>query len=388
MLATAVLATVVSGCGSVVQGEAVRAKPDLSDLDVGNYSTEPFLYGTAADGHAARYREAQRLGDFVALPFEADPAYVTRMMGMGGPVVLDRRDMRSLVINDTFDEVAADLIAGWVHTWSTGGDAGTAQQMSIAVLMFPDAAIAEDVAAGLEHDDFTFNIDNRPVQLPAYPHSKAHWRPGIASLGSWTSHDRYVIFVKYNDLSGKTDLPSMVQRTEALLDVQIPLLDRFEPTPAEQLSDIELDPDSVLAVALPKSEALVATTGPASAFRGRGSLYALSGIENLDFLDKGQVTAIGLAESVVMRSRSTQGAEFLLKNFEPSGEGSQSTPIESPEGITDGEVRCYSRKLEQWETRPSNFCLFQTGRYFAQVEGSQIQDLHQKTSAQYALLAR
>ncbi len=388
ILAAGILAATVGGCGSVVPGDAVRAAPDLADLDVGNYPIEPVEYGTAADEDAARYREAQRLGDFVALPFEADPAYVTRMMGMGGPVVLDRRDMQSLVINDTFDEVAAELVAGWVHTWSTGGEVDTSQQMSIAVLMFPDAATAESVAVGLEHDDFTFNTDNRPVQLPEYPHAKAHWRPGITSLGSWTSHDRYVTYIKYNDLSGRADLPAMVHRTEALLDIQLPLLDEFEPTPAERLNDVELDPDNVLALTLPKSESLVATTGPAGTFRGRGALFALSGIESLNFLEQGQISAIGMAESVVMRSDSVQGAEALLANFKPKTESTESTPIETPDGFDTGQVHCYSRKLEEYETRPSNFCLFQTGTFFAQVEGSQIQDLHQKTSAQYALLAR
>lgn len=388
ILAVGVLAATVGGCGSVVPGDAVRAQPNLADLDVGNYPTEPLEYGTAADEDAARYREAQRLGDFVALPLEADPAYVTRLMGMGGPVVLDRRGMQSLVINDTFDEIAGELVAGWVHTWSTGGEVDTSQQMSIAVLMFPDAATATSVATGLEHDDFTFNTDNRPVQLTKYPHSKAHWRPGITSLGSWTSHDRYVTYIKYNDLSGRAGLPEMVQRTEALLDIQLPLLDEFEPTPAEQLNDVELDPDNILAVTLPKNESLIATTGPAGAFRGRGALFALSGIENLDFFEKGQVSALGLAESVVMRSDSIEGAEALLNNFKPKTDSTESTPIEVPDGIDGGQVHCYSRKLEEYETRPSNFCLFRTGNFFAQVEGSQIQDLHQKTSAQYALLAR
>ena len=388
ILAAGVLAAMVGGCGSVVPGDAVRAEPDLADLDVGNYPTEPLAYGNAADEDAARYREAQRLGDFVALPLEADPAFVTRLMGMGGPVVLDRRDMQSLVINDTFDEVASELVAGWVHTWSTGGEVDTSQQMSIAVLMFPDAATAESVAIGLEHDDFTFNTDNRPVQLTKYSHSKAHWRPGTTSLGSWTGHDRYVTYIKYNDFSGKADLPAMVQRTEALLDIQLPLLDEFEPTPAEQLNDVDLDPDNILALTLPKAESLIATTGPAGAFRGRGALYALNGIESLEFLDQGQVSAIGLAESVVMRSDSVQGAEALLSHFNPTTDPTGSTPIGIPDGIDSGQVHCYSRKLEDYESRPSNFCLFQTGQFFAQVEGSQIQDLHQKTSAQYALLAK
>ncbi|MGW5385259.1 DUF7373 family lipoprotein [Nocardia sp. NPDC003963] len=373
------------GCGSVVAGEAVRGEPDLSGLDVGNYPTKPVEFGAAEDDEAARYREGQRLGDFVALPFEVEPGYVNRVVGTGGPVVLDRRDMQSLVVNDTFDEVAADLVAGWVHTWSTGGDPGSTQQLSIAVLMFPDAATAESVAGGLEYDDFTFNTDNRPVQLSKYPRGRAHWRPGNASLGSWTAHDRYVVFVKYEDRSGRADLPTMVRHTESLLDVQIPLLDEFEPTPPDQLDGIALDPDDLLALTLPKSPEIIAMSGPPDTFRGRGAVYALSGITSLEFLEVGQVTSIALGESVVMRSETPAGAAALYENFRPDPDAAAgSRAIEAPEGI-DGEVECFSRQTAAYE-KPSNFCVLRAGRYFAQVEGGQVQDLHQKTSAQYALI--
>lgn len=384
-LATAVMLAGAAGCGSVVSGHGVRPKPDLSGLEAGNYPTEPIQYGTADDREAARYREGERLGDFVALPLEADPAYSKLRIGTGGPVVLNRKDMQALVINDTFDEVAADLTAGWVHTWGTDGDPTTSREMSIAVLMFPDAQTAERVAAGLEHDDFTFNTDNRPVQLPEYPHSKAHWRPGVASLGSWTSHDRYVVFIKYSDHSGKSDLPTMIRQTESLLDVQMPLVDEFEPTRADELEKIELDPDRILALALPKSEQIVASLGPPSTFRGRGAMHFL-GMSSLEFIDEGQVSAIALAETVVIRSKSIAGADALWELLRPD-DTSETHPIDAPAGIDNARAECFRRKADQYE-RPSSFCVLQTGKYFAHVEGVQIQDLHQKTSAQYALLAR
>ncbi|NKY56853.1 DUF7373 family lipoprotein [Nocardia flavorosea] len=374
----------------MVEGEAVRVKPDLSGLNVGNYPTEPIEYGTAGDEETARYRESQRLGDYVAIPFEADPAFAQRETMGGGPVVMDRRDMDSLVISDTFDEVAADLIAGWVHTWETEGVAGepnTTQDLSIAVLMFPDAPTAETVATGLEHDDFTFTTDNRPVQLPNYPQAKAHWRPGIASLGSWTSYDRYVVFIKYEDFTEKAGLPTMIQKTESLLAVQTPLLDQFEPTRADQLPNIQLDPDGVLALSLPRSDQEIAAFGPSVVFHGRGALSELSGLTSLDFLDEGQVTEIALAETVVMRSKSATGAEALWETLRPESVASTDVePLASPAGIEDGKVECFTRKTEQYETQ-SNFCILQTGRYFAQIEGAQVQDLHQKTAAQYALIA-
>ncbi|MEU1985250.1 hypothetical protein [Nocardia sp. NPDC019395] len=301
-------------------------------------------------------------------------------------MVLDRRDMSGLVVNDTFDEVASDLVTGWVHTWATEGAYPDTRELSIAVLMFPDAEAAGSAATRLEHDDFTYNAENRPVEIPEYSHSKAHWRPGVSSLGSWTSHDRYVVFAKYTDFSDKRDLPSMVRTTQALLDAQIPLLDEFEPTPADQLENIQLDPDGLLALAYPKSEELTALTGPSGFFRGRGALHALSGFEDLRFLDTGRVTGIALAETVVMESESAVGAEALWEIIRPPADNpAEGRVIESPEGI-GGKVICFARAMPPGASQ-SNFCALQTGRYVAQVEGSQIQDLHQKTSAQYVLLA-
>lgn len=384
-LLAATLLFTTTGCTAVVPGEAVRARPDLSVLEVGNYRTEPTEYGTAGSEKAARIREGHRLGDHVVLPFEVDPAY-TEHVGRREAVVLDRRDMASLVINDTFDEVAAELITGWVHTWATAGEFPDRQEMSVAVLLFPDASTAESVAAGLEHDDFTYHTDNRPVQLAKYSRSKAHWRPGTASLDSWTGHDRYVVFVKYTDFTNTAGLPALVGRTEALLDAQLPLLDEFEPTPADRLGDIPLDPDGLLGLAYPKTEQMIAVSGPPGVFRGRGALHALSGVTGLEFLAEGRVTGIALADTVVMKSESVAGAKTLWARFRPPadrpGEG---RVIDAPRGI-DEDVECFARNVAASSTQ-SNFCVLRTGKYFALIEGIQVQELHQRTSAQYALLA-
>ncbi|MGW0182022.1 DUF7373 family lipoprotein [Nocardia sp. NPDC003345] len=383
-LVAGILMAAVAGCGSAVEGRAVRVPTDTSGLTVGNYPTEPIEYGTAGTEKAGRIREAHRLGDFVVIPFEIDPAF-SRHIGPVEPVVLDRRDMESLVVNDTFDEVAKDLVTGWVHNWSTGdGDTPETRQMAVAVLVFPDAETAKTVAAGLEHDDYTFNIDNRPAPFGRYPETRAHWRPGTASLGSWTSHDRYVVFVKYTDNANRADLPTMVGSTEALLDAQLPLLDEFRPTPRDQLASLPLDPDGLLARTHPKSQEIAAATGPTSVFKGRGALHALSGINSLDFLDAGRVTDIALGEGIVIRSATAAGAQVLWDRFRPRGtDPASGTPIDTPHGLGEN-VACSA--VGAAPATPTLLCAFQVDRYFAQIDGLQIQDLHQKTSAQYALL--
>ncbi|MGW4067289.1 DUF7373 family lipoprotein [Nocardia grenadensis] len=367
------LLTTLAGCGSVVAGEAVRAEPDLSGLDVGNYPTEPAAFGIAEDHEAARYREGQRLGDFVALPFEIDSSYVNRVAGTGGPVVRDRRDMQSLVINDTFDEVAADLITGWVHTWSTGGDPGTAQQVSIAVLMFPDPTTADSVARGLEHDDFTFNTDNRPVQLPKYPQSKAHWRPGHASIREL---DRPA-GPTWPDYRTTPRSPEEL-RTSANIDIQeaqFAQLRNYEPTPEAELADLPVDRDGLLSYALPDPD------GAAEAVMSANT--ALHLLQRPDLtkraFDDARVDLVVRGEPEIHRAGDERAADRLLAYFIDRLEP-EYLAVDSPPGMP--QAYC----AEDPDSTGSLKCLFTAGRYSVIMNGTQIQDLHQKVSAQYKLL--
>ncbi|MFD4433976.1 hypothetical protein ACFWPJ_32095, partial [Nocardia sp. NPDC058497] len=102
----------VVGCGSQVSGSPTRTEPDKSNLDFGNYQTQPRTVGNAKSLNQGRAWEAQRLADYVALPFEIDPAYVydNRKETLVHPtqIVLNRKGLGGLIINDTFDEVAED----------------------------------------------------------------------------------------------------------------------------------------------------------------------------------------------------------------------------------------------------------------------------------------
>ena len=106
---------------------------------------------------------------------------------------------------------------------------------SIAVLAFPDAPTAATVGPTLEHDDFTYKSGNEPVPIPDRPGTTAHWRPDTNAIVSWTVHDRYVVFVKVDDQTGPPELPHLVDQVRKMVDVQNPLLDKFQPTPQAEL---------------------------------------------------------------------------------------------------------------------------------------------------------
>ncbi|MFD0365898.1 hypothetical protein ACFQZZ_31045 [Nocardia sp. GCM10030253] len=379
-----------SACGSEVSGTPTRIQSDVSTLDVGNYQTKPRVIGNAKSERQARAREAQRLADFVALPFEADPSYVEDAWQIRPHIVLNRKTIDNIVINDTFDDVAKDLVAGWVNAWQTGGNPEDKRRtLNLAVLMFPDAKTASAVGPALEHDDFTYNRDNQPVPITKHPNTTAHWRPDISSIGSWTVHDRYVIFIKVVDDTSAPDLPALTNQVERMLDVQLPLIDKFQPTPGAELQRIPLDPPGLLGRTLPSNPERPLRAEPDGLYTGRGALSLLQASPtSLTRLEEGEVDLVSFGDAVVFRSRSDKGARALWKQWQPSTtlEPNQKM-IDSPAGLAQ-QIECYADLVGSGDnqTVAMNICSFQVDRYTVQAVAKQLQDLHQKISAQYALI--
>ncbi|MEV0333022.1 hypothetical protein [Nocardia sp. NPDC050717] len=393
-VAVAAMVSATVGCGSEVAGTATKPGPDTSKLDFGNYQTQPRTVGNAKNMTQARAWEAQRLGDYVALPFEADPAYVRDnrfdSFVAGTQIVLNRKGLGALIVNDTFDEVAEDLVAGWLNSWATAPNAeGKQRKAHLSVLMFPDAKTAESVGPTLENDDFTFNSENVKVPITKYPKTYAHWRPSVSSIGSWTVHDRYVIFMKLEDDTRAPDLASLTAQVEKLLEVQVPLLDKFVPTPSDKLEHVPLDPSGLLGRTLPSDQSAPVRAQPDGFVTGRGvlSLFAEPSAETLQTLTKNGVDLITFGQSVVFRSTTASGANGLYEEWKKPDENEQ--VAEAPANMTVP-VECFANTYEAEGVRKTAdyICYMQVDRYVVQVRDSNLQDLHQQVAAQYILLAR
>ncbi|MGW4534356.1 DUF7373 family lipoprotein [Nocardia sp. NPDC004340] len=375
-----------TGCASSVPGHPVRQPTDPASLEVGNYQTTPRTVGNAKTGKQSRIRESQRLSDYVALPFEADHDYTYECSNNVRPhVVTNHKGLGNIVINDTFDEVAHDLRGGWVTTWCTGESREEKhRRLSIAVLELPDAGRAAAVGPVLEHDDFTYNNGNQPVTLAKYPASTAHWRPNVASLGSWTVRDRYVVYIKLVDeLAAAPDLADLSARTERMLDVALPLLDKFQPTPADQFEHIPLDPDGILGRTLPTNPELPLRPDPDGVYTGRGSLQSLDGTD-LEFLTIGDVDLVGYGDALVFHSRTGAAARALWDKWNPANEPSDKHRAIDPPPRFPGDIGCFA-DLENGRVM-FHQCTFHVDKYTVQVGASNLAELYQKTAAQYVLL--
>lgn len=389
-----VITATVAGCGGQVSGSATREAPDTSGLDFGNYQTEPRVVGNAKSLTQARAWEAQRLADYVAVPFEVDPAYVrdARFDSFvpSTQIVLNRKGLGGLIVNDTFDEVAEDLVAGWLNSWATALDAeNKSRKLHLSVLMFPDAKTAESVGPTLEHDDFTFNAENVKVPITKYPKTFAHWRPSVSSIGSWTVHDRYVIFMKIDDETRAPDLPWLTSQVEKTLEVQIPLLDKFVPTPSDKLEHVPLDPTGLLGRTLPSDPGAPIRAQPDGYSTGRGalSLFAEPSPDVLADFAEHQIDLITFGEAVIFRSTTAAGANGMYQEAIAPADDKQE--VETPEKLPVP-VKCFANtyKDSEGQVKPvDHICYLQVDRYAVQVRNKNLQDLHQQTTAQYILLA-
>ena len=389
----AIAIATVAGCGGQVSGSATRVALETSDLDFGNYQTKPRTVGNAKSMTQARAWEAQRLGDYVAVPFEVDPAYVRdarfESFVPSAQIVLNRKGLGGLIVNDTFDEVAEDLVAGWLNSWATAPNAENKhRKLHLSVLMFPDAKTAESVGPTLENDDFTFNTANVRVPITKYAKTSAHWRPSVSSIGSWTVHDRYVIFMKIDDETSAPDLGSLTRQVERALEVQIPLLDRFQPTPSDKLERVPLDPTGQLGRTLPSDPAAPVREQPDGYSTGRValSLYKDPSPEILaDFAEHG-IELITFGETVVFRSATAAGANGMYQEgITPDKDMKE---VQAPSKLTVP-IKCFANTFEsQGEIRTADhICFVQVDRYVVQVRNKNLQDLHQQATAQYILLS-
>ncbi|MFJ9369258.1 hypothetical protein ACIRRA_33215 [Nocardia sp. NPDC101769] len=382
----AVVLAAATGCTTSVPGQPVRQQTDPGSLEVGNYQVTPRVVGNAKTDKQSRIRESQRLSDYVALPFEADRDYAYECSNDVRPhIVTNHKGLGDILINDTFDEVAHDLQGGWVDTWCTGSDSDDKhRRLSIAVLELPDAGRAAAVGPALEHDDFTYNVDNRAVTLPKYPGSKAHWRPNVASIGSWTVHDRYVVFIKVVDeMAAAPDLADLSARTERMLDVALPLLDRFQPTPADKFEHLPLDPDGILGRTLPTNPEEPMRPDPDGVYTGRGALQSLTD-SDLDFLTVGDIDLVGYGDALVFHSRTGTAARALWGRWDPSKDTSGDRRSIAPPPGFPGDIGCFA-VLDHGNV-VANQCNFHVDRYTVQVGALNVPELYQKTSAEYVLV--
>ncbi|KAA1250308.1 hypothetical protein F0Q45_10235 [Mycobacterium simiae] len=158
------------------------------------------------------------------------------------------------------------------------------------------------------------------------------------------------------------------------LDLQQPLIDKFTPTPLDQLAQLPIDPSGLLAHTMPQS------TGAESVNDGvydrQGALQLEPGdpvhLEAL-FESVGLQQAVETGEVRVYQTPDSDSANRIVADYarstHPAGAGITGMP----------KARCFKETLASW-------CVAAADRYAFVAQSTQETDLHQKMAAQYRML--
>ncbi|MFE3188691.1 hypothetical protein ACFXHA_06750 [Nocardia sp. NPDC059240] len=390
-VAVALAASVLVGAGCGSESHADETKPvDLSKLDTGTYPTKPHQYAPKDAALAARNAEALRLGSAMPLPMEIDPALTHTMLGvhpftgadsLEGTAFLDMLNIKDFAAN------TPGLVAGFATAAQSEDDWNISRSMRQAVMIFESPDAANSAALALAHSGFfpgTSRVPPVPVPSTAYPSAQVIWLPDDQILASFYATGQFVIIsTAVNEENWQlkvSDLPGLQTLADKATAAAVDRLATFQPTAKDKLSDLPLDPQSMLRLTIP----LPASPIFAYAFDGtldkRTDLgLASDAAKTRASFDKAGVDYVSYGTTQLIRTRDAAAAKDL---YEGRTRTKFEQLIDSPPGLST--AQCFKGTRSG---SPSFHCYLTYGRYLAQAMSTQQQDAYQQISAQYAILA-
>jgi len=404
----AISAAMLAGCGhsgGTASPLAATSKPpvvDLSTLDTGKYLTMPRRLGQVASEDEGRMAEAIRMAEAVADPLSIDPTLVkltalnplttpadvaTTISGTGEAIVTP--------VLAKYGMIAGHLLVASNTELNTSGTQTPDQDLKsviITLLRFPDATAAKNAAVEMDAVDFAFNRDNVPVPITKYPAAHGHWRPNAPSMASTLAHDVFVIHLLVaNPTPNLETLTGMVEQT---FDLEIPMIDHFEPTPVDRIAKLPKDPEGLIGRLVdltPGTEPTLSTTvasyGPNGARQGQNE----SERKDRTYEDAGVDQAAvwmdaNLGGSSLVRARDHEAA-IKLMDKEIATDEHVDHPVDGVRGLSDS--KCFALKPDASTDAPGfKFeCYVVYDRYVAGVYGADEADARLRAAAQYSLLA-
>ncbi|MEU1429938.1 hypothetical protein ABZ412_22945 [Nocardia sp. NPDC005746] len=379
----ALIAALASGCGR--SGTAVPGELDVRTLDTGTYPVNRYTYDRNNGGKGATL-EGIRMTAAVAPAVKIDPAL---NIGRGGAVlasvddVLNVSHLASAVKNVL---VNRGFVAGFAASGSDREDVNdnpdpNGTTITTRVLRFPTADAAKLAARELEDADFTVALNiNQKLTLPDYPDAYAHWRPGVPTIGVAMAHKDFVISLFI--LRPTADLQSLLSWSKKTLDAEIPVLDAFAATPNDQIAQLPVDPDRLLARTLVMDRDH-RTVDP-DKFAVFPANWLVLPSDDLGFWTK-LVADTGASEmsvadgSFVIRVRDTQAGADLMAGMIRNLQETTTTAVDDK--VPDSQ--CVHRSSDK---KPSR-CYVRYKQYVGVADGANDAEAKKKAVAQYALLA-
>lgn len=399
----ALTAALLSGCGTV-DGTAVAGEIDIRKLDIGSYPTDPLDYRAEYhhDEAWAPDLAVMRLSDHVANGWEIDPSLkfgrktkaityadvVSYVLGAADVPVVQRNNMLfgfSMSAASTGPDTHDFSLQSDVNEYEDNKTSSGTVAVNLTVLQFPDADQARTAATELEAADFGVAAQaNAPVAIDGFPDAKAHWRPGIPTLGAVVAHGDYVVnvFVKRPD----ADLAALQLLAHKAFATQLPMLDQLPPLSARDVLHLDYDPQLMFRRTLHPDDYAYAVYDTEYVLTPRGFLHKAADTEIWRHVfDIGGIDSVATVTKggMLLRARDDTAAKAVVADFR----GRAAKIVDAPPGVPDA----YCNEYPTTATSDANGrfgCMVRYDRYVGRVFSAQLQDAQQRAAAQYALLTK
>ncbi|MEU1206769.1 hypothetical protein [Nocardia sp. NPDC005825] len=391
--ALAISVLVSAGCGSESHAAEEQAV-DLSKLDTGNYSTKPRNVKANDPARIGRYLEALRIGNFMPLAQDIDPALKYNVPDVnpftnGDSFLADKiagNDAAFGWLNRTeFDTNTPGFVAGFQTGARSEDDPTISYEIKTAVMEFESDTSAAAAATALARSGFGKNEGTEPTHSTAYPTAQIAWLPKYQALASWYPTGKFIVLAlainHEKSTLGESDQAGLVALSDKATAVVADRLKEFRPTPADKLGDLPLDPQGMLRMTLIRPD------GDMTAFAFDGTLDAHGALlaeedpnTARSRFEKAGADAVSYGAGQVVRVRDYAAAESYITD---KASTKFQRRIDSPPALPG--VRCVEYRGPS-RTEPPFRCLAAYGQYAAEVWSTQKQDVYQRISAQYAML--
>ncbi|MFI6868621.1 hypothetical protein [Nocardia sp. NPDC050406] len=381
------VSALLAGCG--VSGTATPGEMDVRTLDSGSYPVDRYTYDQRAESDGPLV-EGFRMADAVVPSNKVDSSL---LIGRGGIVLEDAQQVVSVSHLSASSRPVLEnrgFIVGYAASGSDLPDKGdttdpNSTAVTIRLLRFPSADAAKLAARELEDADFNVALDqNRKLTITDYPDAYAHWRPGVPNIGMSMPRGEFVISVFAS--RPKADEKDLVSWVKKALDAEVPVVDAFQPTPADKIDELPVDPGRMLARTLVPDRDDQQPDQDKFAVYGRTPLVMAAADQNerQRLVDETGLDAMSKADTnFVFRVRDSAAGNKLVEGLIDTL-GERWERGSAPDKLPD--TTCAQLKRPGGADFP-NRCYVVYKRYVALVLGSSESDAKRKATAQYALLA-
>ncbi|MEU3010713.1 DUF7373 family lipoprotein [Nocardia asteroides] len=381
--AAATLVITLGACGS----EEIAQPPiDIAKLDTGNYPTTPLNIESLRTPSSGYVRESMRIGNITPIPHEYDGRFIwgpdyprSQIITPQEPPYPDSFDIS--MDRNSFTTEFPGLVAGWRTHAARRFELNMGRVIETFTMRFDTRINAQTAAKKM------FELaPGAPYSLADYPAANTKVisaAPYVTpKMLSWLVQDDFVIYARIIDPVSRPFRPDdNSEIVKKFYASQIARLKEFARTPLDKIEQLPLD-----------EEGLLSRTLPADTPSSRATIYpahvALSVSRTpvaaaAAYADAG-VDLVVLTGAFVYRAKDAAAAERLSAAFgsEALSPGRATPMAEPPPNLPI--ATCNTGDAER--SLPPT-CRFTVGRHLVRVAGPNLQDLYQRATAQYRLLA-